>query len=41
MNDMEKAFQYVDNHFDAMVDDLKELCSHRSVAGDGEGLERT
>lgn len=41
MNEMEKAFQYVDNHFDAMVDDLKDLCSHRSVAGDGEGLEQT
>ena len=41
MNDMEKALCYVDAHFDEMVEDLKELCSHRSVAGDSSGLEQT
>lgn len=38
MNDI---FQYVDDHFDRMVEELKELCSCRSVAGDEKGLEDT
>ena len=36
---LEKIFAYVDENFDSMLEELKELCSYRSVSGDQEGLE--
>lgn len=38
---MKEIFDYVDRNFDRMVEELKTLCSYRSVAGDGDGLEDT
>lgn len=38
---LEEIFRYVDNHFDEMVLDLKQICSYRSAAGDHNGLEAT
>ena len=38
---MKRAFDYVDAHMDEMIGDLKEVCSHPSVAGNAEGLEGT
>lgn len=38
---MKKAFQYVDEHFEAYINDLKEVCSYRSVASDAEGIQKT
>lgn len=36
---MDEIFDYVDAHFDEMMEELREFCSIRSVAGDTEGLE--
>lgn len=41
MNDLEKMFAYVEEHFDKMKEELGNVCSFRSVAGDEEGLEKT
>ena len=38
---MKKIFDYVDQNFDRMMEEMKEFCSHRSVAGDKTGLEET
>ena len=38
---MQKAFDYVDRHFDSMVEDLRVVCAAPSVAGNAEGLEAT
>ena len=38
---MKKFFDYVDQNFDRMMEEMKEFCSHRSVAGDKTGLEET
>lgn len=38
---MKKFFDYVDQNFDCMMEEMKEFCSHRSVAGDKTGLEET
>lgn len=40
-NDMQKMFDYVDQHFNRMIDELKEVCSFRSTADDPEGLAQT
>ena len=40
MTPMEKAFAYVDGHFDEMLEDLKAVCRCSSVAGNLEGLEK-
>ena len=39
MTPMEKAFAYVDEHFDEMLEDLKAVCRCSSGAGNLEGLE--
>ena len=36
---MKKIFDYVDQNFDRMMEEMKEFCSYRSVAGDKNGLE--
>ena len=41
MDSMQKAFQYVDEHFDSSIEDLKTVCSYRSVASDSEGIQKT
>ena len=39
---MKKIFDYVDQNFDRMMEEMKEFCSHRSVAGRQEtGLTRS
>ena len=38
---MKKIFDYVDQNFDRMMEEMKEFCSYRSVAGDKTGLEET
>ena len=38
---LNQLFQYVDEHQEIFLEDLRELCSHRSVSGDREGLEET
>ncbi|MDR1874434.1 MAG: M20/M25/M40 family metallo-hydrolase [Synergistaceae bacterium] len=37
----QKAFDYVDDHFDEMLEDLREVCAFPSTAGNPEGLEGT
>ena len=41
MESMQRAFQYVDEHFDSSIEDLKAVCSYRSVASDSEGIQKT
>ena len=38
---LQEIFNHVDLHFNEMVNDLKEVCTFRSVAGDTNGLEST
>ena len=38
---LQLLFEYVDQHFDEMVQELKDICSFRSVSGDKEGLKQT
>lgn len=38
---IERAFAYVDEHFDEMIEELKRVASFSSVWGDDEGLEAT
>ncbi|MDY3868617.1 MAG: M20/M25/M40 family metallo-hydrolase [Pyramidobacter sp.] len=38
MNTMEKAFAYVDEHFDEMLEELKGVCRCASVASNAQGL---
>lgn len=38
---MQKAFDYVDEHFDSMLEELKAVCAFCSTAADPEGLEAT
>ena len=38
---MKKIFDYVDQNFDRMMEEMKEFCSHRSVAWYKTGLEET
>ncbi|WP_294151197.1 M20/M25/M40 family metallo-hydrolase [uncultured Clostridium sp.] len=40
-NMMQEIFDYVDQHFGEMVEELGELCSYRSAAGDEQGLSQT
>ena len=41
MEQMQKAFDYVDRHFEAMLTDLKEICACPGTASNPEGLEAT
>ncbi|HQD42363.1 MAG TPA: M20/M25/M40 family metallo-hydrolase, partial [Bacillota bacterium] len=41
MKNIKKAFDYVDKNFDSMIEELREVCSYRSVEGDQEGLRQT
>lgn len=38
---MKKAFAYVDEHLDEMLEEVREVCSHPSVKGNDQGLEGT
>ncbi|SHI75891.1 Acetylornithine deacetylase/Succinyl-diaminopimelate desuccinylase [Dethiosulfatibacter aminovorans DSM 17477] len=38
---MEKIFEYIDEHFDNMIEELQEICKFRSVIGDEEGLDKS
>ncbi len=38
---LKKTFEYVDQHQIEMIEDLKKICSFRSVSGDTDGLEKT
>lgn len=38
---LQEIFDYVDRHMDEMMEELARLCSLRSAAGDGQGLEDT
>ena len=40
-NELQKLFSYVDEHFDSMIEELKEVCRFRSTADDMEGLKET
>ena len=40
MKELQKAFAYVDEHFDDMLEDLKNICGCESTAKNAEGLER-
>ena len=41
MENLQRMFDYVDEHLDEMLEDLKAACRLRSVAGDEEGLQKT
>ena len=41
MENLNQLLEYVDCHFEEMYNDLKEICSYRSVKGDEEGLDKT
>lgn len=41
MEDLQRMFDYVDGHLDEMLEELREVCRLRSVAGDARGLELT
>lgn len=38
---LEKAFEYVDTYFDQMLEELKGICSYRSVSTDCQGIKDT
>jgi acetylornithine deacetylase/succinyl-diaminopimelate desuccinylase-like protein len=38
---LEKAFDYVDKHFDEMLEEVREVCAHPSTASNPEGREAT
>ena len=38
---VDSAIHYVDQNLDRKMEEMKEICSHRSVAGDKTGLEET
>ena len=41
MKSLQAVFDYIDDHFEDMLGDLKKVCSFRSVAGDTSGLSAT